>query len=142
MPKSNAFEILLESQGETLTVGDVHLKTAGFDKSGIEGISIRSGETECLTISGTSEHGTAGNLSIFAGSEKIGTLNWDCTDPIGEVPADWTPLSKNFTTSVIKGSRAGVAVERLILRVARPLSARMSANRMDVASGHLGFAGI
>ncbi len=142
MPNSQVFEILLESQCETLTVGDVRMEASGPTQSPIEGRCIQSGETECLTISGPSEPMSAGNLSIYAGAEKIGTLNWNCSARRGEVPADWTPLSKNFTTSVIESNGAGATVAQLILRVARPFSTGLSCDKMAVATGHLGFAGI
>jgi len=142
MPRSRALEIYLECQCETLTIGDVRLDRMGFDESCVEGRRIKSGETECLTICCSTEPGAAGNLSLYAGDEKIGTLNWNCTNRAGAIPADWTPLSKNFTTSVIENNGAEAAAARLILRVARPLSASFSSDRMAVATGHLGFAGI
>lgn len=142
MPSSYAFEILLEAQGETLTVGDVRLTKGGLDRNRIEGLCIGSGQSECLKATEMSDSGTAGTLSLFAGCEKVGTLSWDSTDPFNNVPVDWTPLSKNFRTSIMDSFKAGTRLGGVKLRVARAFSASRSPRQMSVSTGQLGFAGI
>jgi len=143
MDKQQNFEFLLEARGQAVTVDDVKLTTGSFDKSCVEGIHVKNGEARHFLINQKNGAGTAGTLSLFAGREKVGTLNWDCTGQNNRDAAyDWTPLSKNFRTTILGTLTENGVLGMVKLRVAQAITSKMPQNPMVASTGLLGFSGV
>ncbi len=146
MKKIPLVEFVVEAGGSALTICNVQLDAGSLDGDGegtpAEGRCIKNGHSDNLRASGFLGTGTRGSLSVFAGFERVGTLNWDWSVNPDENVVDWTPLSKNFRASLMDDVATGGLLSRVRLRVARSLSRDASVSRLGASAGHLGFAGI
>ncbi len=124
-------DFLLEARDETLTIRDVNLRDEVPKLSQIEGMSVKNGMIRRLCTVGAGGLGDKGSFSLYAGAEKIGTLNWNLAEDGKNSLIDWTPLSKNFRTRVFDRWRADELCTEIRLMVARPGMASM---RMGGAS--------
>ena len=131
-------EVEFEAQGETLTLRDSGPRRPEDNASDLDGTLIEGGT--CVPLQGgTTEIQIKGSVSVYAGREKIGILNWDRSKTSRDVPVAWTSLSKNYGAAVCAAPKTDVCSKDVRVRVSRK---RASVERTGISVGHLGFAGL
>lgn len=141
MSNTAILEVEFEAQGETLTLRNLpshSTNTAGAR----EIMQIRSGGRSLLKSDQIRESETAGTVSLFAGQEKIGMLNWDASEPHRDGPFSWIPLSRNYKAVLEKVQANAARLGLMKLRISRRSKAQASSGRFGTTAGHLGFAGL
>ncbi len=133
---------LLEASGDTLTVGDFRLKAGLVEElPNVNGKAIRSGSVERIRAVGSDTNAAKGSFSVYAGLEKIGTLNWDCSDPAGHTDVDWTPLSQNYSTKVSGDPSVAEATGEVRLKVSKRAGLNDKRTNLAASTVGLGLAG-
>lgn len=142
MSDAHIIEVEFSSQGETLILRDLNRSPCDPSGANLDGTRIKSGDSAELRTGKESAAQQSGSLSLYAGQEKVGVLNWDHSELTGDLPVDWTPSSSNYQTSVCAGQESASGSGLIRLRISKSQTERPRSNKLGPSVGHLGFAGL
>lgn len=133
---------LLETSGETITIGDFRLRAGEIDGlAQIDGKAIASGAVEKILAVGSESAAAIGSFSLFAGREKIGTINWDGSGSDSGVGVDWTPLSKDYRATVLRDRSRDKMDGEVRLKVSKCRREPQHSSNLATSTAGLGLAG-